>query len=418
MATAAAISGPFEAYATALLRFHLLSSEGKDEGPEVDLVQEQMEVLWPQLDADQQRQARGLSSDLNWIQRGGAQGPKAKTRDQVSPEELREFYQFNEVQDFARMLTSLRVCAAAVPPTFVAFARGTCYTRLGLPEVGYLFLRTAIKLGTHESMLSRVAFDALVTLSPTDAFELSNQIINESESYAPIAVAQAVTFAIGFLGIDPSQLDRNLFADKLRQAAKRLDEAKTQREERVRFLMTTGAQLSSFGFVDEGIGYLEQALAVEPGNPELLSWLGEAVYQKDRDRAVSLLLQSIDAGTRLVRPYYMLANHYLAIRDFQKAKLYAGWLVEMAHDNFSTAIGMEVAAICLYEQGANFSTVLGLLKRANQLAPGIQRIANNLASFERFKQSQSASATWETDEPEPFETRERWVSGKPEPLAS
>ena len=102
--------------------------------------------------------------------------------------------------------------------------------------------------------------------------------------------------------------------------------------------------------------------------------------------------------------------------DFQKAKQYAGQVVEMAHDNFSTAIGMEVAAICLYEQGADFSSVLDLLKRANQLAPGIQRIAKNLASFERFRQSKSTPAAWETDEPEPFETRERWVSGKLEPL--
>lgn len=409
-------TGKFEAYAASLLRFHLSSSEVEDEGQEVERIQERMEQLWPQLDADQQRQARGLSSDLNWMRRGGDQGPKAKTREQITPEELREFYRFNEAQDFGRMLPSLRICAAAVPPTFVAFARGTCYTRLGLPEVGYLFLRTAIRLGTHESMLSRVAFDVLVTLSPPDAFDLSNQIISESESYAPISVAQAVTFANGFLGIDPAQLDRDLLADKLRRAAKRLDDAKTQHEERVRFLTAVGAQLSSFGFAEEGVVYLEQALVIEPDSPELLSWLGEAMYRKDRDRAVSLLLRSIEVGTRLVRPYVMLANHYLALRDFQKAKQYAGQVVEMAHDNFSTAIGMEVAAICLYEQGADFSSVLDLLKRANQLAPGIQRIAKNLASFERFRQSKSTPAAWETDEPEPFETRERWVSGKLEPL--
>jgi len=409
-------TGPFEAYASVLLRHHLLLSKGKDEGPEIEQVADQFADLWPQLDDDQKRRARGLSSDLNWVRRGGVQAPKAKTREQVTPEELREFYQLNEAQDFERLLPALRVCAAVIPPTFVAFVRGNCYSHLGLDSIGNLFLRTAIMLGTHESMLSRVAFDALVTLSQPDAFELSNQIINDSESYAPISVAQAVTFVIGFLGIAPLQLDRDLLAVKLRNAANRLDESKTQHEERIRFLMTTGAQFTSFGFVDEGIEYLEKALALEPDSPELLSWLGEAYYQKDRDKGVSLLLRSIKARTRLVRPYVLLANHYLAIRDFQKAKLYAGHVVELAHDNFSTAIGMEVAAICLYEQGADFAVVLNLLKRANRLAPSIQRIAKNLASFEQFQKNNSTSATWETAEPEQFETRERWVSGTLEPL--
>jgi len=91
----------------------------------------------------------------------------------------------------------------------------------------------------------------------------------------------------------------------------------------------------------------------------------------------------------------------------------------MGHDNLSVAIGLEVLAICMSEQGAADSIVLDLLKRANSLAPGIRRIANNLASFETFIQSKSSPATWVTDEPiVQYETRERWVSGKHELIPS
>ena len=165
--------------------------------------------------------------------------------------------------------------------------------------------------------------------------------------------------------------------------------------------------------MDEGIGLLEQALKIEPDNAELLGWLGEAMYQKERDRAVALLKRSIAAGTRLVRPYVHLANHYLAIRDFEQAKDYAAHVVEMGNDNFSLAVGLEVMAICLCEQGTAYPLVLDLLRRAHALAPGIQRIVNNLASFEQFMKSKSSPAAWETDEPQTqFETRERWIPGK------
>jgi tetratricopeptide (TPR) repeat protein len=408
-----AIDENFEAYAGSLLRHHHLLEVGKEDDPEAEKTEELLSALWDKLNETQRLQLRGLSSDLNWLRRKYAPPPKGRKREDVTPEELREFYRLNTAQDFLGLLPALRVCAAAVPPVFVAFVRATCYSRLGLQTAANLFLRATIELGGKESMLSRVAFDTLVFFSPSDAFEQSNCIIAAPEKYAPISVAQAITYVIGFLGGDPTMFARDDLAEILRHASKRLDEVPTPQEDRVRFLMTAGAQLASFGKVGEGIGFLEQALKLEPGNAELLGWLGEALYQKDRDRAVTLLKQSISAGTRLVRPYVQLANHYLALRDFEQAKGYAAHVVEMGNDNFSVAIGLEVMAVCLYEQGAPHALALDLLRRAHALAPGIPRIANNLASFEQFMKSKSSPAAWETDAPQTqFETRERWVPGK------
>lgn len=413
MAKQPANSVPFEAYVDALLRHHHLLADGKEEGPEVERVEDQLARLWDQLTEAQQQQARGVSSDLNWILREHVQAPKAKRREEVTPEELREFYRVNEAQDYPNLLVALRVCAAAVPPAFVAFVRATCYGNLGLRAVSNLFLREAIELGGRESMLSRVAFDALATLGPADVLEQADRIIAAPEKYAPISVAQAITFVIGFLGGNPTMFNRDDLAEKLRQASKRLDEASTPLEDRVRFLTTTGSQLVSFGKVEEGLGFLEQGLKLDPDSPELLGWFGEALYDRDRDRAVDLLKRSISAGTQLVRPYVYLANHYLAARDYEQAKAYAAHVVAAGNDNFSVAIGLEVTAICLYEQGAPYPLVLDLLRRAHADAPGIQRIASNLASFERFMQSQSSPAAWATDEPQVrFETRERWAAGR------
>jgi len=87
-----AITDYLEAYAETLLRHHLLVSDGKEENPKLEEVEDQLGRQWENLDKAQQEQMRGLSSDLNWIRRGYAQAPKAKAREQVAPDELREFY--------------------------------------------------------------------------------------------------------------------------------------------------------------------------------------------------------------------------------------------------------------------------------------------------------------------------------------
>ena len=213
-----AIDADFEAYAVALLRHHYLIAEGKEDDPEAERTEELLSDLWGKLNDTQRQQLRGLSSDLNWLRRKYAPPPKGRKREDITPEELREFYRLNADQDYLRLLPALRVCAAAVPPVFVAFVRGTCYSRLGLQAAASLFLQAAIDLGGKESILSRAAFDMLVYFSPSDAFDQSNRIIAAPEKYAPISVAQAVTYVIGFLGGDPTMFARDDLAEILRQA--------------------------------------------------------------------------------------------------------------------------------------------------------------------------------------------------------
>jgi tetratricopeptide (TPR) repeat protein len=409
----------FDAYTGELLRHHYLLSEGKEAIAEAEQAEERLSTLWVKLDDTQRQQLRGVSSDLNWIRRGFVPPPKGRKREDVTPEELREFYRLNENQDYFEMLPALRVCAAAVPPVFVAFVRATCYSHLDLRAVSEPFLRAVIEMGAKENMLSRAAFDMLVHVSPSTAFEQSSRIIASPEKYATISIAQAVTYVIGFLGGDPTAFNREYLANVLRQASKRLDEAPMEKEDRIRFLMTVGAQLSSFGHIDEGVGFLEQALKVDPDNAELIGWLGESLYTKDRKRAIQLLKRSIRAGTRLVRPYVYLANNYFAAKNFAQAKYYAAMVVEKARDNFTLGVGLEVMAICLYHEGAPPLVVLDMLRHAYNLAPSIKRIAANLQAFEEFMLRKSKVATWETEEqPVEFETRERWGSEEFEYSAS
>lgn len=414
----------FRAYVQALLRHHALLSEGKDNGAQVEVVEDRMSALWPQLDEGLQREIRGISSDLNWLRRGYTPPPKGRRKEDVTWAELEEFQRLNEAAHVDKsallpLLHAVRACASALEDGLVALCRARCYVGLELPELSEPFLKATIDLTGHHSEACRAAFVMLVHVSPAGAFQKAVDVIDAPLKYPPVVVAYSIQFFVEFLGGDPAAVSRDKLAEELRQAAGRLDDEPTPHEDRVTFYSLAGAQLMSFGFVDDGIKYLDEGLKLEPENAELLGWLGEAVYGQDRKRGVELFKRSILGRTRLVRPWLHLANHFLVERDFERAKAYAAHAADMARDNFSLAYALEIMAIGMSETGEPHQIVLGLLRRAHGLAPSNKRIAHNLQSFERFIQSKAAPTPWETEEqPAISETRERWRADDRRPVTA
>ena len=131
------------AYALALLRHHSLQVAGKEEGVEFEAIEDKLSELWEALSETQRHHARGISSDLNWIRRGYSPPPKGRKPEEVSQGELDEFHRLHEAKDYAPLLHSLRICAAALSAVFVASCRAACYNNLGLPEVALAFHEAA-----------------------------------------------------------------------------------------------------------------------------------------------------------------------------------------------------------------------------------------------------------------------------------
>jgi tetratricopeptide (TPR) repeat protein len=399
----------FRAYALALLRHHNLLSEGKGNDIQIEVVEDRMSAMWGELDEAHRNELRGISSDLNWIRRGFLPAPKGRSKEDVTRAELDEFQQLNEAGNLLLLLHSVRACAPALDNGLVAFCRARCYVGLGLPEVSEPFLKATVDLANDRSDDCRSAFVMLIHVSPSGAFQKATEVIAASDKYPPVVVAFAIQFFVEFLGGETTAFSKEELADIMRKAADRLDDEPTPQEDRVLFCSLVGAQLMSFGFVGDSIRFLERGLQLEPENAELLGWLGEAVYARDRAWAVELFKRSILAKTRLVRPYLHLANHFLVERDFERANAYAAHAADMARDNDSLAAALEIMAISLSEQGGDSRIVLGMFRRAASLAPGNSRIAGNLTVFEKYLESKSPSADWETrEQTSGFETRERW----------
>ena len=372
MATLVTNDRNFRAYLQARLRHHALLSGGKDNDVQVEVIEDRMSALWPKLDEAQQREIRGISSDLNWLHRGYTPPPKGRRKEDVTRRDVEECQRLNEAAHEDKdahlpLLHALRACAPALDNGLVALCRARSYVGMELPELSEPFLKAAIDLAGQHSEPCRAAFVMLVHISPAAAFQKAVDVTQAPGKYPPVVVAYSIQYFVEFLGGDPVAVSRDKLAEELHKAAERLDDEPTPHVDRVTFYSLAGALLMSFGFVDDGIRYLEEGLKLEPENAELLGWLGEAVYDRDRKRGVELFKRSILGRTRLVRPWLHLANHFLVERDFERAKAYAAHAADMARDNFSLAYALEIMGIGMSETGEEDQIALGLLHRATIL---------------------------------------------------
>jgi hypothetical protein len=114
-------------------------AQGKDDSDEVAEVEERLGALWESLDDAQRRSLNGMASDLNWLRRRGASPPKGRSESEVTDADLHELQAARDTEDWTAILHRLRVCAPALPADLVACQRGTCYGKLGYPQISAAF---------------------------------------------------------------------------------------------------------------------------------------------------------------------------------------------------------------------------------------------------------------------------------------
>src|SRR5262245_56526725 len=127
----ATVDETYREYAGLLLRRHHLLLEGKDDDPQTEEVEDRLSVLWEQMDEEQRRSLNGVSSDLNWVRRGGLPAPKARTPEAVGPEEQDILAAAKAGSDWHAVLHHLRVCTPVIAPEDLARRRQEAYEAIG-----------------------------------------------------------------------------------------------------------------------------------------------------------------------------------------------------------------------------------------------------------------------------------------------
>jgi hypothetical protein len=141
-----------------ILRLHRLIGEGQGDSDQADLLRDEMDPLWDEMDERERDRIRGLSEDLHSLREGKPAGVR------MDREAVRAWrgrvsvgYQQSQSGDVDRLLGLLREpYPSEVPALVVRLLQARCWQRLGVPDLGLAFLHAAEQslfeemLGTEE----------------------------------------------------------------------------------------------------------------------------------------------------------------------------------------------------------------------------------------------------------------------------
>lgn len=132
----------FEKGAQLLVQLHELIESGEGDGADADAVRDRMDVIWSQLDEVKIARLDGLSADLYTL--GGDSPIVHPPGSHVFTPRASEFLRETELRsDWDAQLEFLRKQPDEVGADLATYVRGFCWTRLGLRDVGMIFLTRA-----------------------------------------------------------------------------------------------------------------------------------------------------------------------------------------------------------------------------------------------------------------------------------
>lgn len=137
--------------------------------------------------------------------------------------------------------------------------------------------------------------------------------------------------------------------------------------------------------IPEAISFLERSIALDPSHAQALTALGGLRFEaKDYERAANLLERAIAANDRLWRPQLLLANVYLALEQYDRARAHAEAAENLSNHSapYATlALGQALSGLALTPQAlAEFESFL----RQAPTSPDAPAVRNVIAEMERM----------------------------------
>jgi hypothetical protein len=133
-------------YTEMLLRRHFILLNGAETSPELEGIDEQLTLIWDQLDESQRKSLNGMGSDLNWVRRRGKLAPKARKEREITTEDGKELNDALSNKQWNKLLYFLRVCSAQISAERMALMRAQAYENLNLERVASVFYEFATQM--------------------------------------------------------------------------------------------------------------------------------------------------------------------------------------------------------------------------------------------------------------------------------
>jgi tetratricopeptide (TPR) repeat protein len=379
----------YRRYADLLLRHHRLLSEGKDEEPATEAVEEEMTRLWERLDEHQRRSLSGLGSDLSWLRHRCQLAPRSRRPEEVTADDFEALIQARNAPDWEGVLQGLRLCAPRMPPFQLAFLRGSAWDALNVPQVASVFYDLASALEPSHGLIAVLALHAAERADPEAALARAQKLADDPLSRPAAVVALAIALLIREAERRGSPIDRPRVKELLRRSLARLSLEPASDAERVMAYQVAAFGLESVDEVADALQCYEEAVRLAPTNYAAWSGLGLLLYGRDSKRAADAFTRAAELSSPRVYPYFFLAHYHLSRREFERALDFCSQAWRRATLDPVRADLLEWSAICQSELAYPDEAVRALFQRAVELDPGDERIVRNLHAFEAARQAGS-----------------------------
>ncbi len=163
-------------------------------------------------------------------------------------------------------------------------------------------------------------------------------------------------------------------------------------------LRLSGLGHEQLGDNEAAAEFYSRGLAIEPGNPDLLSARGMVRYSSGPE-AIRDLERAVGAGATLMWPYFFLAHHSFRERRFRETLGFCAAALEREGPDDAKSELNEWLAIARAELGFPDGMVREAFEEALRLDPSNDRARRNLATYEEFVGASKSIGT------APFEAR-------------
>ncbi len=378
----------YSRYEALIKRLHDLNLEGKLDGPEAELVREDMEEPWARLSAADKALLAGLSSDLYSFS-----GEESVRASEVGESELKSrVLTAHENRDWLGLLEALRLTHQYFPAAVVAYLRGRCWQQLGRPEVAFWFLDRAHALAPANRNYAYMRLDALLrTGRHQQALAEARQLLAKQDSPVPLIFGAARVFYDSAVHLPPDE-SRQLYESIVTAVSAALDnidqnqtsEAMPQPSLILDGRLHRALALERLGKLEDVARAYDEAIARHPGSDELLMARALFLLRMGRHAAAQQDLETlINRRTHLVSAYLFRAHHFLEQQDYARSLELADRGLLLTTRAATRAVFLEWIAISRYGLNAPLEDVRSQLEEAMNFDPRNEDVSRNLLALAR-----------------------------------
>ncbi len=160
----------------------------------------------------------GLSSDLNWLRRGGTPAPAGPKSEQIPVKDRLPFFVAWKSSEWHMLLHQSRITAFLFDPFALATTRAMAWEKIGQPSIARIFYDFASQLKPGDGGAALGALRNLMKEDSVRGRAKVEAVLQDDFRYPTLVVVFSTFFQLHRLSQENKPFDHSSYADRLRRS--------------------------------------------------------------------------------------------------------------------------------------------------------------------------------------------------------